>query len=255
MVRKLLYMLLCLSVISCRPQLPDLQTRIIVGVADTSVMHQRVFDPALEMSAVRNETARLRIDMNQDEQDDLEIRYQYTYTAPDLGQDEWDVTVTSALYVEMLDPDFRIAARETRDSVYYCLDETGPAYQDVEYTLNTGFVCSNSEATTGVSRVIDGFYARYFEPEEIVSSGLNWQGGEVDLARHEYARSGDLTGGVSHDNQTDLLLGMSTWNEDTYLGLCKVDTPRNKYGYIRFKLVEVDDHTWRLELKETVMSK
>lgn len=261
MFRRILLFLLLMIAFSCRPDMPDLVTGITVGSIDTASFHVETYTPVLELSPVQNQTETILLDLNNDVTDDIEIKYQYGFENVDEGSTKWNLTTNSLITIVPLSTDYRISVKNIIDSVYFCLDETGPDFHDFEYTINSGITCEYEGNTSGIRQTIGGDYCENFDIGSFIYSGLDWNFGEVTLAKHEFQAQGDNENNLTHDNRKDIRIGLSEWAAETYLGICKVDTPRNKYGYIKVKLVELDSHmnhgfySWKLQVLETAFQK
>ena len=255
MVKRFGIMVCVSALVSCQPRLPDLITGLTIGNFDTTAVIRIAYTPVFELEPQHSQTTSIELDLDQDQVQDLEIRYTFDYEDLSSGDMQWDISATSQISVAILESNFRLSQEMLRDTVYFCKDETGPDYRDWEYTANTGWTCDGTEQSGGVKEILESVFCQFFGEGGGINAGLDWNFGELVLASHTYYRQGDNDFNVTYDNRKDLRLGLSDWAAETCLGVCKVDTPRNKYGYIRFQLVQLDEASWKLQVLETILQK
>ncbi len=226
-----------------------------IGDLSSRTILQGVFSPALELTPTENRNNTLSLDIDADQNDDIQFNLRYDYVDNDPGPMYWDVTGNIRISVLPLSTAVKFCIKYTKDTSYYCTDENGPDYSDYEFTENTGYTCNTESYVYGIKQVIEGDYCQDFLLGASLTQALNWHAGELKIAKREYWIGGDNEHNVTYNNRKDLRLGLSDWTASTYIGLSITEDKKTFFGYIKLKLVQIDDFEWKLQILETVVVK
>ncbi|MBT4401273.1 MAG: hypothetical protein HOD37_17485 [Bacteroidetes bacterium] len=230
---------------------------LTIGDLSEGVVYQNIYSPPVDLPASENLTNSLSLDIDNDQSEDISFHYEFEFEYID-NDDEmhWTTTAKSRIYISPLKSNIKFCSHVVADTTYSCeRDGIAPEYDKYEFTLNVGYTCPSQGYIFEVSQFLTGNYIKTFKVGDILSPSQNWYAGEGNICLHNYWKDIDDMHMSTGTIEKDFRRGLKNWENDSYLALSMSDGNKTHYGYVRLRMVQVEDYSWKLQIIETVMVK
>ncbi len=230
---------------------------LIIGALPTAGVYRNVYSTPLEVRPTENRSNTLNLDVDEDQVDDIKITHTYEHSYKGIEPEDIHTrrVAKTRILLTPFSENFQLCILHVVDTTYSCDTDSPPEYDNYEYTENLGYVCDEEKRVFKIAQIIKSEYAKTFTVGDTLNADFPWYSGHLKFCKQEYIRDWDDMHMSTGTDLKDIRLGLKNWNSSAYVGFRKTVGEKEHFGYLKLKMVQIEDYSWRIQVLETVMLK